>query len=1092
MWAQVPHMSVNSADDGFADSLQEYLDRVRRANSEAALGHHFLTFIQETFSTLECDQAHRMLPFLEEFVQIEEATVAFGGRIDARLGNVIIEFKTDLASYLNDAKDQLRHYITAIWNEQGWDQKYYLIASDGTTCVVYLAGFSGSENLHPDAVVLDEVDVIDLDGDDPDTVFTKLDQYLLFSEDILPTAENIVTDFGPQSPVCREGMNILHEEWDAIDGDGVEVLFDEWQSYLEIVHGERGHSEELFFRHTYLSVLAKLMAYVQYSGGRLPSENEISDVIVGRTFARWGIKNFIEEDFFSWISRPAAAGVDQSITQHVLARLRDYDLSIIEEDVLKALYQNLVTAGERHNLGEYYTPDWLVKEIVDEQLEDSSEASVLDPACGSGTFLFQAIRHKREHANLGDEALLDHIFDNVVGIDIHPLAVIVARVNYLLALGDLIRDARSGAVSIPVYLSNSIMPPSYEMSHETVHVYRLQAEDTLFEVPVSITEEGDVLNDLLDGVKSYLGSNDAISEDSFNAYAERQVGEGYLDLSEDEKTVIYRQIVQRISDLQDEGRDTIWTFILKNVYKPIYFEDQKFERVLGNPPWLSYRYISREEYESHVRELIVEEYGLLDPDNVENITHMELAALFFVYSIDHYLEDGGRISFVLPRGVFNGDHLRNLRSADFEASARFTGLWDLQDVRPLFNMLTCVLSAEKGGGDSYPLEGRQYSGTLPEVNVTGETARDALTVNNVTYYLNILGDRSVVMDRELNPQVFDATSPYEAEVRQGATVVPRSLWFVDFQQHDTFGINAQEPLVETSERARTRAKEPWDTVEMEGQIERDFLYYCVTGSELIHFAHLDFPISVLPLEISGSRFHMFDEETARANGYQHLSDWISDASDKWEANKEDTTDEGLLEWLDYRNKLTQQDPNPRYRVLQNTSGSYVYGAVVDITDLNDVSINGTPIQLQRNNDGEIPLIVDHKCYYYETDDRDEAYYLSGFLNAPLILKLIEEMMSRGLFGGRDVHKRVWEIAIPEYDAENPTHTAIRDTAMEGEELAYEMLPDLLEQYDPLTSIGWIRRRQREELEPLQSELSELCLDTLEAGNPHQSSLFDLE
>mgnify|MGYP000515994159 CR=1 FL=1 len=134
--------------------------------------------------------------------------------------------------------------------------------------------------------------------------------------------------------------------------------------------------------------------------------------------------------------------------------------------------------------------------------------------------------------------------------------------------------------------------------------------------------------------------------------------------------------------------------------------------------------------------------------------------------------------------------------------------------------------------------------------------------------------------------------------------------------------------------------------------------------------------------------------------------------------------------------------------------------------------------------------MDHKCYYYETDDRGEAYYLSGFLNAPLVLELIQEMMSQGLFGGRDVHKRVWEIAIPEYDSENPTHTAIRDAAIEGEKRAYEMLPDLLDQYDPLTSVGWIRRRQREELEPLQSELSELCLEALEAKNPKQSSLFD--
>lgn len=107
-------MSADSSGDDLADSLQDYLDRARRANSEAALGHHFLTFVQETFDTLESDQANRMLPYLEEYVNIEEGTVAISGRVDARIGNVLVEFKTDLDRDLSDAKQQLRRYITAI------------------------------------------------------------------------------------------------------------------------------------------------------------------------------------------------------------------------------------------------------------------------------------------------------------------------------------------------------------------------------------------------------------------------------------------------------------------------------------------------------------------------------------------------------------------------------------------------------------------------------------------------------------------------------------------------------------------------------------------------------------------------------------------------------------------------------------------------------------------------------------------------------------------------------------------------------------------------------------------------------------------
>ena len=68
---------------------------------------------------------------------------------------------------------------------------------------------------------------------------------------------------------------------------------------------------------------------------------------------------------------------------------------------------------------------------------------VLDPACGSGTFLVLAIKEMRnyaeEHFVTDKSKLLRKIVGNVVGIDLNPLAVLAARANYVIALGDLIR-----------------------------------------------------------------------------------------------------------------------------------------------------------------------------------------------------------------------------------------------------------------------------------------------------------------------------------------------------------------------------------------------------------------------------------------------------------------------------------------------------------------------------------------------------------------------------------------------------------------------------------------------------------------------------
>ena len=60
----------------------------------------------------------------------------------------------------------------------------------------------------------------------------------------------------------------------------------------------------------------------------------------------------------------------------------------IQTDVLKGLYESLVDPEQRHDLGEYYTPDWLAHRICAEVIDEPLQQRVLDPACGSGTFLF--------------------------------------------------------------------------------------------------------------------------------------------------------------------------------------------------------------------------------------------------------------------------------------------------------------------------------------------------------------------------------------------------------------------------------------------------------------------------------------------------------------------------------------------------------------------------------------------------------------------------------------------------------------------------------------------------------------------------------
>ena len=106
--------------------------------------------------------------------------------------------------------------------------------------------------------------------------------------------------------------------------------------------------------------------------------------------------------------------------------------------MLKVLYESIIGTQTRKRLGEYYTPDWLAEHMVASTVTSPLQQRVLDPACGSGTFLFHTVRRYLTAAAEDGVPLpeaLNGLTDHVLGVDLHPVAVALARVTYLLAIG---------------------------------------------------------------------------------------------------------------------------------------------------------------------------------------------------------------------------------------------------------------------------------------------------------------------------------------------------------------------------------------------------------------------------------------------------------------------------------------------------------------------------------------------------------------------------------------------------------------------------------------------------------------------------------
>jgi hypothetical protein len=134
-----------------------------------------------------------------------------------------------------------------------------------------------------------------------------------------------------------------------------------------------------------------------------------------------------------------------------------YDLSGVDLDIWRDIYQHYLPAEERQQLGGFYTPQELVDLTLDlanyrPHVEKLCEKSVLDPASGSGAFVVSALQRLLEHLNDKSQAchrhlhardipdwerahgMLQIIVKNIHAIDVHPFATFLTFVNFLFAV----------------------------------------------------------------------------------------------------------------------------------------------------------------------------------------------------------------------------------------------------------------------------------------------------------------------------------------------------------------------------------------------------------------------------------------------------------------------------------------------------------------------------------------------------------------------------------------------------------------------------------------------------------------------------------
>ena len=709
----------------------------------------------------------------------EERQLA-NGRPDTVFNRLILEYKKPGAIQSVNAKNrkliaQVKGYIEDLAKEERWKQERLLgVAFDGSH-FLFIRKVRRWIEEEPVPVSAESVD-----------------RFLLTLEKLTTKAalvpDNLIRDFavgaGSLNYIASNAIKAFYFALTTNVNERVKSFFEQWALQFAEVHGaienkkfdeetlfdsygfkkqEQKHFDFLAFffaLDTYYGLLMKLLGY-QVVGfytlkdvaglplaewEKLDSDTfkeKLSSLEEGGIFRSLGIRNFLEGDLLSWYLNDWNEPIEKAI-RGIVERLNQYDPETMElvpdetRDILKKLYQFLVPRQIRHDLGEYYTPDWLAERCLNQvgygsKERDLLQKRVLDPGCGSGTFLILAIKRAKEHARLKgmDPAeTLTQITRNIVGFDLNPLAVISARTNYLLAIADLLKY-KKGEMTIPIYLCDSINPPSAKHQDELFDTeagqYQISTSVGAFRFPEQLVQRAAVqkVTTLLeDGVKK---------KQTTKQFLERIQAELKTDEKDREKfDLVLGKTYEKLVELEQKGINGIWARIVKNAFAPLFVG--QFDLIVGNPPWVNWEDLPQS-YRDQTK-VLWQNYGLFSLTGHEARLgggKKDISMLMMYVSIDKYLKNKCKLCFVITETLFKtqgaGDGFRRFQIGTNGTNFRIDHLDDMVKLTPFEGVTnrTAVVLCTKGEKTRYPVSymlWKKKEKTKIELDFTFEEAID--------------------------------------------------------------------------------------------------------------------------------------------------------------------------------------------------------------------------------------------------------------------------------------------------------------------------------------------------------------------------------
>ena len=599
------------------------------------------------------------------------------------------------------------------------------------------------------------------------------------------------------------------------------------------------------------------------------------------------------DGFVSWIADAPGGAQWASELFKVVDR---YDWGSREADVLRNVYMEIVPKADRKLYGEYYTPDWLAHLIVEETLDEEwlknailaahsagvppEGVGVLDPTCGSGTFLFHAARRIAaaipKYLPSSDPEARAKITSHLVhGIDIHPIAVEMSRAT--------LRRALPAAAEPSVHQGDALLMSDTSAAGLTGHIFNPEQSEFVspdarhrFHVPHDFTEFADFpkrLDDLVQAARDGVGLPATVT----------------LGMNPDDAAWV-RDAHESLTKMIDAHGDGVWAWYIRNQLMPRAIARRKVDRIVANPPWLRWNEIQTEPRKENVRSLAFER-GIL-PKTQGGRSSFDIGSVFAVETRKLFLVNpsGDASAFVLNAASLRSENWRPFREQGHAAG---------------------VLDLTQGHRDGELLRKRPFTGA--DACVIGlrnsEPERLVLADPNVPIGSSedVLGE-GIVKRIPAVPEMSWRSSPYALRARNGTTIQPAVLVKIDADRPS----HTLQP---------TLAKAPWahfSPFELE-DIPDEWRVSYVGPDNLVPFAIRE-PLAQAIIPNAKEQLLSDEDAQSLSSTWRKLT-----TTYRRHAGKGVTTPQDLIGKLDYRKQLSKQW-HPVLSVVYNASGQNLRAA----------------------------------------------------------------------------------------------------------------------------------------------------------------------